>query len=560
MYGSSGAGCPLAYGVVGHNVPVPLFRKLLVALGVVTLVYLAVLVVWGPAPYAFSFDDAFYYFTIGRNWASGHVSTFDQLDRTNGYHPLWQLISTFPYLLGLDGLAAVRSLLVFQLVLWLGAMVLVARVIVDAIGSWPRLEAHPEARPFCDAVVVVAYVVVAANPFVFKMTVNGLESGLVVPVGAALLAHASLFRGRFVSQTTVRQRLVTGALLALAFLARTDAVILLAPLVLWCLLDAGKPPLTRGRRLRHVGEIFVVPAVVIIAYLVVNQIAFGTALQVSGSIKRLPLTPLRGALVVVWAALGGASLLAARRPIKRSTRAPLVRRFFASTAWYGAFCIGLLGYYSTLQEVPYLWYFAPLALYGTLLIVLAVADLAAGAVGEAAQASKRVTSAAVRAPALILCVPLVVAFAWSVPSLVDPGARALLVHDAAAGRWIATHLPPDARIASWDAGALGYFANRQVVNLDGVVNSHAYSEAVRDGRTAAFLSERDIGWVANHGGDVDGRDPDIDDQIRALFGDDEIDRIAVVYRDTYDYSGTLDGSRTDTSTKHVGTYVYRLDR
>lgn len=548
----------------------PLARKLLIALGFATVVYLVVLVAWGPAPFAFSFDDAFYYFTIGRNWAAGHVSTFDQLDRTNGYHPLWQLISTVPYLVGLDGLAAVRFLLVLQLALWAGAMALVARIIAGAIDGWSRLEARPDVRRFCDAVVVVAYLAVIANPYLFKMTVNGLESGLVVPVGAALLAFATRFRGRFVSQATARQRLATGGLLALAFLARTDAVILLAPLGLWMLLDAGKPVLEWSTRVRRLVETFVVPAVVIAAYLVVNEVFFDTALQISGSIKRLPITPLRGAIAVVWAAIGIALLLAARRPIKRTTRAPLVRRFFSVTAWYAAFCIGLLGYYTTLQSVPYLWYFAPLALYGTLVIVLAVADLAQGAVLEAIRSSKTVngktvngttvSGAAVRAPALILCVPLVVAFAWSIPSIVDPGARALMVHDAAAGRWIDSHLPPDARIASWDAGTLGYFADRRIVNLDGVVNSQEWYEALHDGRTPEFLAARDVGWVANHGGDVGGRDPDIDRQIRALFGHDAVGRISVVYRDTYTFSGTLDGSRTDTSTKRMGTYVYRLER
>jgi predicted secreted protein len=533
---------------------------LLVALGIATVVYLVVLVVWGAAPFAFSFDDAFYYFTIGRNWAAGHVSTFDQLDRTNGYHPLWQLISTVPYLFGLDGLAAVRFLLVVQLALWAGAMALVARIIVQSVDGWSRLEARPDVRRFCDAVVVIAYVAVIANPYLFKMTVNGLESGLVVPVGAALLAFATGFRGRFVSQTTPRQRLVAGGLLALAFLARTDAVILLAPLGVWTILDGGKPVLEWTTRVRRIVEIFIVPAVVITTYLVVNRVFFDTALQISGSIKRLPLTPLRGALALVWAAIGLALLLAARRPVKRSTRAPLVRRFFSITAWYAAFCVGLLGYYTTLQSVPYLWYFAPLALYGTLVIVLAVADLAQGAVLEATRASRPPRGAAVRAPALILCVPLVVALAWSVPSIVDPGARALMVHDAAAGRWIGSHLPPDARIASWDAGTLGYFSDRKVVNLDGVVNSHDWYEALQQGRTAEFLAARDVDWVANHGSDVKGRDPDIDAQIRSLFGDDAIRRVTVVYRDTYTYSGTLDGSRTDTSSKHMGTYVYRLDR
>ncbi len=40
----------------------------------------------------FVHDDAFYYHHIAMNWARGRASTFDGVTRTNGYHPLWQLL------------------------------------------------------------------------------------------------------------------------------------------------------------------------------------------------------------------------------------------------------------------------------------------------------------------------------------------------------------------------------------------------------------------------------------------------------------------------------------
>ena len=303
---------------------------------------------------------------------------------------------------------------------------------------------------------------------------------------------------------------------------------------------------------------FVIPAVVIVAYLAVNQAYFDTPLQISGTVKRLPLTPVRVVVSLVWAAIGVAVLLGVRRPIRRSARLLLTRRFLAATGWYAAFCVGLLGYYSTLQAVPYLWYFAPLALEGTLLVMLLVADLAQGAILEAADRPGANARVAARIPAFILLVPLVGALVWSIPGYVSPGTRALMTHDARAGSWIDHHLPPSARVGSWDAGVIGYFAHRRVVNLDGVVNSHAYYEAGRHGRIPDFLAARGVDWVANHGGDVRGHDPGVNRQIRAFFGDQRARRITVVYRDTYDYSGSLDGSRTDLSTKRMGTYVYRL--
>lgn len=74
-------------------------------------VWAAVAVVWHQGPFALTFDDAYYYVEIARRIADGGGSTFDGLNTTNGYHPLWMLVCTVPFFLGLTGLAAVRVLL-----------------------------------------------------------------------------------------------------------------------------------------------------------------------------------------------------------------------------------------------------------------------------------------------------------------------------------------------------------------------------------------------------------------------------------------------------------------
>lgn len=40
----------------------------------------------------YSTDDAFYYFKVAQNIASGHGLTFDGINPTNGFHPLWMLV------------------------------------------------------------------------------------------------------------------------------------------------------------------------------------------------------------------------------------------------------------------------------------------------------------------------------------------------------------------------------------------------------------------------------------------------------------------------------------
>lgn len=42
--------------------------------------------------------------------------------------------------------------------------------------------------------------------------------------------------------------------------------------------------------------------------------------------------------------------------------------------------------------------------------------------------------------------------------------------------WVKANLPRDARVGSWNAGLLGFLSDRQVVNLDGLVNPWEYLE------------------------------------------------------------------------------------
>ena len=80
----------------------PLARRLTIAAAVVSAGWFLFLVLWGEAPFTLTFDDAFYYFGIARNIVAGHGSTFDGINATNGYHPLWMGICLIPFALGID--------------------------------------------------------------------------------------------------------------------------------------------------------------------------------------------------------------------------------------------------------------------------------------------------------------------------------------------------------------------------------------------------------------------------------------------------------------------------
>ena len=533
---------------------------LLTAAAVVTAIWLVVVVVWRDAPFSLTFDDAFYYFGIARNVAHGHGSTFDGIDPTNGYHPLWMLLSVPVYALGGDGTPAVRVLLVVQVLCYGAALALVAWIAARAIDGWPRLAAkRPDAAKasvWCTAIVALALVVVSADPFVVKVFVNGMESGVVVLLDAAILAVGATWRGRLLGRGRPGARWAVGLLLAALVLTRTDSVFLLTVMGVWALAEARSDP--RGSLL-PLAQLFALPAVALTAYLVSNQVMFGLLVQISGLTKKAPFTldRLAWSVVAIVAAglLGWWGYRRSRTKMARS-RFGRVRAFLASTGWFGSFCVLQIAYYQTFQTQQWLWYYCSAVLYLVCLLVVGVADFVEAALIEAPAASPARALIPITA---ILLLPLVAGLIYEARLFADPDGHSIAIADRDAGVWIDRHLPRDAVLASWDAGALGYYAHRPVINLDGVANSYAYYQASRNGTVGRFLSARGIDGIVNLGTPVEGQDPEIVGFVRDELGADAASRLVLRKTWPLTYTGTTTGAAGARSgTRHLAVFLYLL--
>src|SRR5579859_1958542 len=62
-------------------------------------------------PFAYLASDAFYYLTVGWNFAHRGVLGYDQVRASNGYHPLWQLSECVLFLFHLPDLASLALVL-----------------------------------------------------------------------------------------------------------------------------------------------------------------------------------------------------------------------------------------------------------------------------------------------------------------------------------------------------------------------------------------------------------------------------------------------------------------
>ena len=84
----------------------------------------------------FTRDDAYYYFKVAQNISEGHGSSFDGINLTNGYHPLWMLICIPIFSLArYDLILPLRVLLVVMAALSVTTSILLFRLLKTQVGQ-----------------------------------------------------------------------------------------------------------------------------------------------------------------------------------------------------------------------------------------------------------------------------------------------------------------------------------------------------------------------------------------------------------------------------------------
>jgi hypothetical protein len=147
------------------------------------------------------------------------------------------------------------------------------------------------------------------------------------------------------------------------------------------------------------------------------------------------------------------------------------------------------------------WYFVSLLPGGLLGIsVLVDGGLALGIVRERRQV-------VVRTGLAMLVVALVAAIGISLGKKAPDGEyeaeAGWRVEAQRAGRWVGHHLPKRAVLSMVDSGAFGYYTPQEVMNLDGVISSYDYADAVCAGSLLGELETSKVRYLARHAVDPD---------------------------------------------------------
>ncbi len=433
-------------------------------MGMVVFTIVVVSATYAVAGSAVTYDDGYYYFRIAQQIAAGNGATFDGIHLTNGFHPLW-LLALIPVGFVLDDPSQLEAAaIVLQGALYGASLALSYGLFarwVDSLTAW----------------LAMLLLLVSTCRFAWM----GLEFSLTLLV-LLLLARALVQTGTQ-ERLTPRQAALLGSLSALLVAARLEFGLLAVLIALRLALRRKVAPLV----------LYLLPVCLVgLVWLGFSANQEGHLLPVNAWLKRdwsaqyLAADPLYERLG--WFAAKASQVVSPLMRIPRTTDLPLAsangllaigvfvapwllcsrRSRVERDPWLCVLCVfGVAQYlvYATLLHGGFAvvgWYYQ----VQPLMAALAIAILAQPALRALRTLKHGHLGTAVVLTIAGLIVAASLLFMWDLRR----GPMEL------AAAWVRTNTPVNARIGAWNAGYLGFYSERRVINLDGLVNDWTFAK------------------------------------------------------------------------------------
>jgi len=432
-------------------------------------------------------DDSFYYFKTARYLARTGNATFDGLNKTNGFHPLWMLVNVAVWIALPDNVSSFAAWQVFSL-LKLGFLLLTYGLCIwlfwRLLGPWPAV---------C-AVSMLAY---------FRHTnlvLYGMESTINIALGLVMAVSFSGYLLKSHAPGVVLRSTSLGVLIGLWGLARLDNLLAFPWILLILfvgLLVAGQ---SRKRSFLMATGVLSIGTVVVLPYLIWNVVVHHHLMPISGMIKGSFYNPGINLayisfykdhfiLLIGTAVIIGYGLCKAGGGSKISNTTALT--FGAAAVLMGGVMTGFYTVVFTRTSAGG-WYFGTqctAVLMATALAAYWLKLPLQAKLGKGAFAS------------ICVLLPLLAGCQYlgylnyrmkEMPNGISAGFyRAAL--------WIKEHIEEDAVLAGTDVGLIGYFSDRTVINLDGLINSYEFYEYLKRHQRDEFLVKEKADYLIGVG-------------------------------------------------------------
>ncbi len=443
-------------------------------------------------------DDASYYFNIAQNFVDGKGFSFDGINSTNGFQPLWQYMLIAVFLFSNHNSESMfRVCMIFQ------------TVVLYVSGLIFMLSLH---RFFSRRIVFISVLVFIL--LIFFHAANGMESAVLILMLVILYSYVWKTNVLYVNKPA--QVFIFGIFLGLVTLARLDMIFLVFIVsVIYFIkifkpgrLDAARPDSDGVSKPNIINFIIIVFSVslILVPYLTYNYIEFGNPVPISGVLKsgslkeslavgirtkfddRTLLFTFLAAAYIIWFAFNNF-----RRTTNNEQRITNneQRSFRTGTAILASAVI--LHFLTTLffmKWAIYPWHFMPYRLF----VCFAGSELA-NFLFSLRHPAKRGTLYSAGITLILVC-----SIALSIRQKFNYRAMDsswnVIAYRAAV--WARENTRDSDVFAMSDNGHFGFFSRRNAVNLDGVVNNFEYLSAVKNKTVSRYFKEKHVDYLAEH--------------------------------------------------------------
>lgn len=421
-------------------------------------------------------DDSSYYLKIAKNFSEGSGFTFDGINATNGFQPLWQLL-LIPFYCFIKTSAEnyLRIILIFQIVLIFLSEILLFRSLL---------------KFFKDKIVLIF--VVFFTLFVFFNSVNGMETSLMVFLISVLFTKI-ISLNIFCSHNRFNEFKI-GMLLGLLILSRLDLIFFAFSLMVFIFLTGNN----HKENLSKIVNISIGFLTLFVPYLFYNYISFGNIIPISGYLKsgfsnggfiqkvqeilryRETYFALISIIFLGW-------FIYKNRELKQSNN----YEYFLFLAVFSLSNFLLLLYLIFfLNWVIFYWYFIPFSLFFSLFICIPINYII---------------------NFKIKWIGNLIYFSLIIFIVIFWGSKLYFKFDSdvshennwndesyIASQWVKQNTNSSDVFAMKDAGHFGYFSERNTVNLDGLVNNFEYQEVLKDKHLNDYLKNNKVKYFVQH--------------------------------------------------------------
>lgn len=415
----------------------------------------------------FTHDDSYFYIKIADNIAKGLGSTFDGINITNGYHPLWMIVLSVVYFIprffiNADSDFILRTTALLHLLIAGATSLLIYRIY----------------RILYKDNFLYKYILVVIICFIFAYTRDwGLETNLACLILASIIYIKTC--EIFYNENRLGLKIF---LIILLLLVRIDYQYLIIPLLMVGDYFTGE----KKTRIRNFIIIGCSIAGVTAAYYLYNYLVYGHMLTISSilvstypenvfadSIKILmnpqyyPNHDVK--LIFLFLAVGVYPLIR-----KKNLWGDKAQERYNLFLWF--ICVGFilliilyLLYVGGLRE----WYMTAPAFMAALLFMRYLDKY-----------NKLIKK-------LVIAFVILGAFYFYITRI----GNSVYATAYDYGKILKNTLPEDSRTLMGNiSGAVGFFSERQIINGDGLVNSFEYYDYLREGRIPEYIKKYNVGY------------------------------------------------------------------